>query len=277
MSEKNENGLPFIIVLGNEKGGTGKSTLAMHVIVSLLYDGYRVGSVDLDGRQGTLSRYIDNRKRYNEKNHHKTVPCSEHVRIEESHTHDSQKMLSIMNDVALKTCDVVVIDTPGSHTELSSQAHGLADTLITPINDSFIDLDLLAHVEDKEGTPNLSPSIYAQTVWEERKRKIMQSHSPMAWIVVRNRLGHLFTKNKEKVDSVLEPLSKRIGFKLASGFGERVIFRELFLSGLTLLDLGASEEALTFSHVSARQELRALMNLLPLDKLSLKKASRVNK
>ncbi len=272
MSEKNKNSLPFIIVLGNEKGGTGKSTLAMHVIVSLLYDGYCVGSLDLDGRQGTLSRYLDNRKSYNDKNP-QAVPCPEHVRIAESHTQDPQKMLSIMNDSALKMCDVIVIDTPGSHTALSSQAHGLADTLITPINDSFIDLDLLAHVEDKEGTPDLSPSIYAQTVWEERKRKIMQSHSPMEWIVVRNRLGHLFTKNKEKVDSVLEPLSKRIGFKLASGFGERVIFRELFLSGLTLLDLDASEEALTFSHVSARQELRALMNLLPLERLSLKKAS----
>ena len=52
------------IVISNEKGGTGKSTISMHLAVKLMQEGFRTAVVDMDGRQGTLSHYIDNRRRF---------------------------------------------------------------------------------------------------------------------------------------------------------------------------------------------------------------------
>jgi chromosome partitioning protein len=70
--------------------------------------------------------------------------------------------------------------------------------------------------------------------------------------------------------SVIEALSRRIGFRVAAGLSERVIYKELFLNGLTLLDLkrGGAGPSLTMSHVAARQEVRdlvAALNLPPPD------------
>lgn len=249
---------PFVLVLGNEKGGTGKSTLAMHIITSLLYEGKKVGSIDVDGRQGTLSRYIENRKLYEEKEG-VVLPCSQHLRLDV--LKGTEQLDSAM--VFMSDCNVVVIDTPGHDTPLSRAAHSFADVLITPLNDSFIDLDLLVNISGEGKEQKLSPSTYATMVWEERKRKITKHGSSMAWLVVRNRMGHLFTRNKEHVNNILGLLARRIGFTLASGFGERVIFRELFLKGLTLLDLEHFGKDLAFSHISARQELRSLMSEIP--------------
>ena len=50
-----------VIVVGCEKGGSGKSTTSMHLTVALLRLGFAVGTVDLDGRQWTLTRYLSNR------------------------------------------------------------------------------------------------------------------------------------------------------------------------------------------------------------------------
>ena len=269
MSSHHSNG-PLIIVFGNEKGGTGKSTLAMHAITHLLYEGLQVGCIDVDGRQGTLSRYVENRQRY-AVDHQSPIPIPELRRIVEPQSTDASLTERALEELSF--CDVVVIDSPGNDTALSRQAHSFADILFTPVNDSFVDLDVLVHVDEHEDNTQLTPSIYAEMVWEARKRKLVNQERPTEWIVVRNRLGHLFTKNKENVGYVLNQLSGRIGFKLASGFGERVIFRELFLKGLTLLDLDESQDSLTFSHVAARQELRALMQLVPIPKAPLQKAS----
>lgn len=259
---------PYIIVLGNEKGGTGKSTLAMHLIIQLLYEGFQVGSIDVDGRQGTLSRYIENRKLYMEKGGQQ-LPLSTHHRlirsdlldVEKAHAEDAQLFEETLR--ILGATDFIVIDTPGSDTFLSRQAHACADTLITPLNDSFIDLDLLVRL-DQSPEHILHPSTYAEMVWEQRKQRAARDNQTIDWIVLKNRLGHLFTKNKEQIDQVLNALAKRIGFRLATGFGERVIFRELFLSGLTLLDLEQTGVVVTLSHVAARQELRSLMAMIPL-------------
>ncbi len=258
---------PYIIVLGNEKGGTGKSTLAMHLIVQLLYEGFDVGSIDVDGRQGTLSRYIENRQAYM-KLHDKPLPFSVHHRLTKSSLPDvplaeQEDQTSLQNAMRdLGAMDFIVIDTPGSDQFLSRQAHSCADTLITPLNDSFIDLDLLVRL-DNTSHGNLHPSTYAETVWDQRKQRAARDAQTIDWIVLRNRLGNLYTKNKEQVDQVLTALSKRIGFRLGSGFGERVIFRELFPSGLTLLDLESTGMMVTLSHVAARQELRGLMSMIP--------------
>jgi len=263
---------PIVLVFGNEKGGTGKSTLAMHVLVALLYENYRIASIDVDGRQGTLSRYIENRKFYGDK-HQAPLSLPTHTRLfkDELMGHEEAALDKVFE--LSKDFDFILIDTPGSDTTLSQKAHARADMLITPLNDSFIDLDLLVRLDDKGGTPTLAPSTYAEMVWEQRKQKIQKTEVPMEWVVVKNRLGHLLTKNKEQVDNVLQKLSTRIGFTLASGFGERVIFRELFLKGLTLLDLKHLGHTLTFSHAAARQELRALMNLIPRPSLITQQAS----
>jgi chromosome partitioning protein len=138
--------------------------------------------------------------------------------------------------------------------------------LITPLNDSFLDLDLLARI-DADGRRVLAPSIYSQMVWEQRQHRAKQGLPPIDWVVMRNRLSHVNARNKRDVGQLLLQLAKRIGFRLAPGFGERVIFRELFPKGLTLLDLrekGAGVR-LNMSHLAARQEVRDLFRAVGLE------------
>ena len=151
----------------------------------------------------------------------------------------------------LADCDVIVIDTPGSDTGLSRIGHARADILITPLNDSFLDLDLLARL-DREGKQIKGPSIYAEAVWEQRKRRALADGGSIDWVVMRNRLSSLDARNKRDIGRLLEQLAKRIGFRLAPGFSERVIFRELFPRGLTLLDLNLGAGRPGAEHVPCR-------------------------
>jgi hypothetical protein len=161
--------------------------------------------------------------------------------------------------------DFLVIDCPGSDSNLSRLGHARADTLITPMNDSFVDFDLLGRV-DPQTYRIKGPSVYSEMVWESRKRRAVCDGGEIDWIVVRNRLSHLDAKNKRRVESVLEALASRIGFRIGPGFGERVIFREMFPSGLTLLDLRDEgvDTQMSMSHVAARAEVRALVEALQL-------------
>lgn len=257
-----------VIVLGNEKGGSGKSTTAMHLIVALLQTGKQVGVIDLDARQGTLSRYIENRRTFVTQGGPK-LPLPELVRVErselpsraEARQEEGERLEAALRE--LDGCDLVVVDTPGSDNTLSRLGHMLADVLVTPLNDSFIDLDLLARL-DPDGNKILGPSVYSEMVWEQRQNRARTGRPPLEWIVMRNRLAHVDARNKREIGRLLNELAKRIGFRLAPGFGERVIFRELFPKGLTLLDLkerGAGVE-LTMSHVAARQEVRQLLDTI---------------
>lgn len=251
---------PHIIVIGNEKGGSGKSTTAMHVIVGLLKQGRRVGALDLDARQGTLSRYMQNRIAMR-------ALAGPSIRMPafEAIPQDQIARLSPALEAMAPDCEVIVIDCPGSDTALSRHAHILADTLITPINDSFIDFDVLGRV-DPETLTVVKPSHYAEMVWDQRKRRALERLPPIDWIVMRNRLSQTDARNKQMVATAMEALAKRIGFRIAPGFGERVIFRELFLKGLTLLDLGEGGVGgtLSVSHVAARNEVRMLLATLNL-------------
>ncbi|MBS0185639.1 MAG: AAA family ATPase [Proteobacteria bacterium] len=265
---------PYIIVLGNEKGGTGKSTTAMHLIVSLLREGFSVGAIDVDARQGTLTRYLENRKRTaSEKKYSSDVlplPQFEALHVsdnkdqEKSQKEDQKNLEDVLE--RFKNNDFIIMDTPGHNLYLARLAHSYADTLITPLNDSFIDLDVIAQVMP-ETLEITKPSLYAEWVWEQKKNRAIRDRSSIDWIVLRNRLTNIYAKNKENMEQVLNALSKRIGFRLISGFGERVIFREFFLSGLTLLDLKETGQNLSISHVTARQELRALMKAINLPSL----------
>jgi chromosome partitioning protein len=256
---------PRVIVLGNEKGGSGKSTAAMHLIVGLLRAGKTVGSIDIDSRQATLTRYLENRAILAEKKGvdlplptHRLIPRAK-VSDPNAAADEAERFTEAL-DALSRNCDVVVIDTPGSDDALSRLAHSCADTLITPMNDSFVDFDLLAKV-DPDTHKILRPSLYSEMVWEQKKRRAMRDGGSIDWIVMRNRLASTEAKNKRAVAGVLEALARRIGFRLAPGFGDRVIFRELFLSGLTLLDLRQPgvERNLSMSHITARQEVRALL------------------
>ncbi|MBM3524101.1 MAG: ATPase [Alphaproteobacteria bacterium] len=256
---------PRVIVLGNEKGGSGKSTAAMHLIVGLLHAGRRVGSMDVDSRQATLSRYIDNR-RATIATKGVGLPMPDHRRVdlsrqrgEAADAEERERFETAIADLAGRH-EVVVIDTPGSDTFLSRLAHSHADTIVTPMNDSFVDLDLIAKV-DPDTLKVAKPSLYAEMVWEQRKQRALRDRSSIDWIVMRNRLASIEARNKRAVGQVLEQLARRIGFRLAPGFGDRVIFRELFLQGLTLLDLSQKGlgVAMSMSHVAARQEVRDLL------------------
>lgn len=259
---------PYIIVLGNEKGGTGKSTVSMHVIVSLLRLGFSVGSIDVDARQGTLSRYLDNRRETSSKMA-KPLPLSEHIPLlpsqhalrEEAVKEDQGNLEKALQKLSSK--QFILIDTPGSDSPLSRAAHSVADTLITPLNDSFIDLDMLVRLKS-DTLDILRPSTYAEMVWEQKKQRAIRDQGSVEWIVLRNRLSSINARNKTQMEEIVKALSKRIGFRYIPGFGERVIFRELFLSGLTVLDLEDCKMAMTLSHVSAKQELRNLIHMLQL-------------
>ena len=262
-----------VLVIGNEKGGSGKSTTALHIAVSLMVDGARVATIDLDARQGTLSRYIENRAAHAARKgvglpmpHHAAVPLST-LNDRSAAEADERARLEAALEPAVGAADFVIIDTPGSDTHLSRLAHTWADTLLTPLNDSFIDLDLLARI-DPDTLRVVRPSIYAEAVWKQRQVRALQGGRPVDWIVMRNRLSSLDARNKRDMAAVIETLAKRIGFRIAAGLSERVIYKELFLNGLTLLDLkrGGGGPTLTLSHVAARQEVRdlvAALNLLP--------------
>jgi chromosome partitioning protein len=268
--------VPYVIVLGNEKGGTGKSTAAMHVITSLLRSNHSVATIDVDARQGTLTRYIENRRARKEATG-EDLPMPDHVpifkstlpNVEEAEDQERSQMSETIN--LFRGYDFLVIDTPGSDSYLSRLAHSYADTLITPLNDSFIDLDMLVRVQS-EGLSILHPSTYSEMVWDQKKHRAIRDGGKIDWIVMRNRLSSIYSRNKEEMERVLSALSKRIGFRLVSGFGERVIFRELFLNGITLLDLKETNTAVSLSHIAAKQELKVLMDTIQLP-TALRKAS----
>ncbi len=267
--------MAHIIVVGNEKGGSGKSTTAMHVATALARMGHRVGALDLDLRQKSFGRYIENRRAYLERSG-LTLACPDYRDLPEVAQDVLQagenifdRRLSDAVTALEATSDFILIDCPGSHTRLSQVAHSLADTLITPLNDSFVDFDLLARVDAETGKV-LGPSIYAELVWNARQLRAQAGLKPIDWIVLRNRLGAQAMHNKKKVGAALEDLSRRIGFRVAPGFAERVIFRELFPRGLTVLDLrDTGVDQLNLSNVAARQEVRDLMTELRLPKVSV--------
>ena len=259
-----------VIVLGNEKGGSGKSTTAMHVFAALAHSGARVGAMDLDLRQQSFFRYLDNRRAFAEREglalampRQATLRPSDAPLRADAEAADRAAFREALAGLA-ETCDFVVIDTPGAFSAFGQEAHAAADTLITPLNDSLIDFDMLARVDPATGRVK-GPSVYSEVVWRGRQMRAAAGLPPVDWLVMRNRVSTLDARNKRVVGAALADLAKRIGFRVAPGFSERVVFREMFLSGLTLLDLKAvSDEPMTLSQVAARQEVRELMRSLAL-------------
>ena len=262
--------MAYIIVFGNEKGGSGKSTTAMHVLTALLRCGFQVGALDLDLRQQTLNRYIENRQAYVE-SHGTPLPLPVRGvmrKPEELGLPDGDEARLVAFQQAIlhldEDMDFIVVDCAGSHSALAELAHAMADTLVTPMNDSFIDFDLLARI-DPETNAVTGPSVYSEMVWEARKARAETGARPIEWVVTRNRVGAQNMHNKRKVGAALKDLSRRIGFRIAPGLSDRVVFRELFPHGLTLLDIkDVGGGSLNISNVAARQEVRDLITALEL-------------
>lgn len=270
-----------VIVVGNEKGGSGKSTTAMHVAVALLRAGHSVATVDLDGRQLSLTRYVENRKRWARTARvpllipeHFHVPPSRRETITDAEGDEFRRLSDGLAEIENRH-DFVVVDTPGSDTFLNRLAHRIADTLITPMNDSFVDFDVLGRI-DPVSYEILDVSQYAAGVRDARRERRQTDNAILDWVVVRNRMASIASRNEQKVATCLRNLSMTLGFRIADGISERIIFREFFPIGLTALDefdehvLGTKP---TLSHLAARQEIRQLVAALrlPIDELGRKR------
>ena len=247
---------PHRIVFANEKGGTGKSTTAVHVAVALAYQGAKVAALDLDPRQRTLHRYFENRSE-TEKRRGIELPGASFAVL----AGDEIEALEAQATELGQGADFLIFDTPGRDDPLARHVATQADTLVTPMNDSFVDFDLIGQV-DAETFKVRKLSFYAELIWEARKSRAMkqlrEGRREMDWVVVRNRVQRVDARNQRRIDLALSELSKRVGFRVAHGLSERVIYRELFPSGLTLLDKGQLGELGT-SHLVARQDLRELV------------------
>ena len=245
-------GQPHFIIFANEKGGTGKSTTAVHTAIALAASGHRVGALDLDNRQRTMTRYLENRDA-TMRRLGKTLPQARFEVLEEG----TEKALNATIDRLSKAADVIVIDTPGRDDETARAAILKADTLVTPMNDSFVDLDLIGQVHP-ENYKITKPSFYAEMIWNSRTQRAKTTGRSVDWVVLRNRLQHVDSHNLRRVGAALDELARRVGFRVIPGLGERVIYRELFPKGLTLLDFAELGEV-GLGHISARQELREMI------------------
>ncbi|UVO50902.1 division plane positioning ATPase MipZ [Sphingomonas sp. SUN019] len=251
-----------VIVFANEKGGTGKSTTAVHVAIALATKGARVACLDLDHRQRTMGRYLDNRAATNKRTDSGLV-------VPRHATGDGKSEANfdaLMTDLGADA-DFLVIDTPGRDDPIARIAATRANTLVTPMNDSFVDFDLIGQVHP-ETFKVTRPSFYSELIWDARKVRAKADGTTIDWVVLRNRLQHIEARNMRRVSDALDQLSKRVGFRVIPGLGERVVYREMFPSGLTMLD--AKEfGAMALSHVAARQELREMMAGLALPETAL--------
>ena len=230
-----------VIVVANEKGGSGKSTMSIHLSVALLKAGYRVATIDLDTRQQTLTRFFENRASWA-----RTAPWKVELprhfapeRGESPNAQDNESAeFAIFADAIGEVehdYEFVVIDTPASNSYLMRLAHSLADTLISPMNDSFIDMDVLTRVHhDREQRGMVAQ--YAEIVLEARRKRRLVDNGLIDWVLVRNRIATLQTNNARQVDNALRKLAVELQFRVAEGLHDRVIFRELFPLGLTALD-----------------------------------------
>jgi chromosome partitioning protein len=276
-----------VVVLGNEKGGSGKSTTAMHVAVALLKAGQRVATIDLDSRQRSFTHYLDNRRAWAKRakiplevpEHHYCIARGEGMKVDENEALEFSGFAEAIVSVE-HSHDFVVIDTPGSDSYLTRLAHSMADTLITPLNDSFVDFDVLGTIDPQTFTVT-GNSHYADMVREARRQRRIVDGKLIDWAVLRNRVSALGSRNKRLVGEGLNDLSQRLGFRFIEGLAERVIYREFFPRGLTALDT-LDEATLgtrpSLSHLTAQEEVAAVLAMLklPLDKRGCNRAAARN-
>ena len=251
-----------IIVVANEKGGTGKSTLSMHLAIKLLYENFKVAVIDLDGHQGSLSKYIENRRNFCLK-HKIQLPTPIHYIFEPVAKETNKKEIEDLIIELSSRFDAIIIDTPGSRNYLFELAHKFLHTLITPIGDSLIDLSAIADINPENGEI-LKSGHYAKFVWETKKNLAAKDLPYLNWVVCGNKITALRSKNKEMVFEKLESISKLYGFRFTQGLKDRVIYKELFLEGLTILDMNSPilHRRMSVSHLAAKMEINSLAEFI---------------
>lgn len=259
-----------IIVVGNEKGGSGKTTTAINIAVALMHEGFRVATIDLDSRQRSLSRFMAHRRAFAERCRgricvptHRAVDHSDQESRRAGMWADYEAFAKAIENVE-RNHDCIVIDTPGHDGTLTRAAHSAADTLVTPLNDSFVDLEVLADIQ--AGTRRvIGSSHYTNMVLNAQRERRAIEASLTDWVVVRNRVAVLETRNQRALNDVMALIASEFGFRVAGHISERVIFRELFPNGLTALDaLDGIDDVVraSMSHVAARLEIRNLVAML---------------
>ena len=220
-----------IIVVANEKGGVGKSTVAFHLCVALADAGLTVAAIDLDKRQQTLSHVLQSR-------------AGTARRLGVALPLPRQQVLQVQSGAVLCQeigrvgwdADVIVIDAAGHDSPISRRAIALADALVTPANTSLVDLDVLARLHPVS-CEFVAPGCFARTVTELRDARARAGMSRLDWVVAPNRIRRDSSQNHATTKAALARLSAALGFRLSRGMAERVAYRELFLLGLTHLDL----------------------------------------
>ena len=257
-----------VIVVGNEKGGAGKSTIAIHTATALVHGEAKVAVLDLDLRQQSTAHFFANRRAWLDANSATApMPIATGLDADLSKATEDEALARFQDAFAKARdeADFVLIDTPGSDTAISRAAHGLADLIVTPMNDSFVDFDMLG-VVDPVTLELKRHSLYSETVWNSRKARAVNERKQIDWVVLRNRLAPTEARNRKRLDERVEALSRKVGFRIGPGLRDRVIYRELFPFGLTVADLSPQIRpvAMSLQHVAARQELRALMVALGL-------------
>lgn len=249
-----------VIVFANEKGGTGKSTLAFHTAIALCDAGNSVAAIDLDGRQQSLGRALANRD-----------ATARGLRIDlprPRHTvaHPQQSASMLVQEMARIGwhSDYFVIDVAGHDSALARRAIAMADTLVTPVNGSFVDLDLLGRIGSDE---SVERGCFGELVAGLRDERARRGDTRLDWVVLPNRVRH-GSNNQARFAAALDRLSDELDFRVGEGLAERVAYRELFGLGLTHLDLRRIPD-LPRVRSLVRQEILRLVQQLDLPPMSL--------
>ena len=265
-------GAPHVVVVGNEKGGSGKTTIAIHLVAALMKTGQRVATIDLDSRQRSLTHYIEGRRGWALRSHidlglpdHSCIGRVETARVEENEAAEFADFYRAISAVA-DHHDFIVIDTPPHDSYLMRLAHSISDTLVTPLNDSFLDFDVLATI-DPVTFALTGASHYGELVREARRHRRSVDGVFTDWVVVLNRVSPLEAGANRIISEGLDELALRLGFRMAPGLHERPVYRELFPRGLTVLDdvPGTMPDINRDpSYPAARGEVQALFEALKL-------------
>lgn len=254
-----------IIVFANEKGGVGKSTSAFHTCIALCNAGERVAALDVDLRQLTLHRALWARQE-SERAYGVRLPGPEQIMLVQQNENELAEKLRM----ARMHHSFIIIDVGGHDSPIARRAIFMADTIVTPVNDSFIDLDMLGRIDPRTGEFKVLGN-FARLVEHLKEPGVALRARPLDWVVMQNRARSLGTRNARKIEEALSKIAPVAGFRLVPGLRERVTYRELFPLGLTLFDLDAIPQ-LGRAQPAARAEIWAMLSALNLPSVALDRA-----
>jgi chromosome partitioning protein len=246
-----------IIVFANEKGGVGKSTTAFHICVALCNAGHKVAALDIDLRQLTLDRAL-NARMDSAREYGVDLLGPRQILLAQS----TEAELETKIRMAQIECAFIIIDVGGHDSAIARRAIFMADTIVTPVNDSFIDLDMLGRIDPRTGELK-TLGAFARLVEHLKEPGLALRARPLDWVVMQNRARGMTTKNERKFIDALNAIAPVAGFRLIPGLRERVVYRELFPIGLTLFDLGMIPN-LGRAQPAAQKEIAQMIDALNL-------------